>query len=101
MTAPREGERYVVRTSFEAIALTHWRAPFTGGGERALPEGLELIVNADPPPGASAVNCSPIDEARWLAHFVDAADAAAEKFAGYSVSVPLAALAAHCEKLRD
>jgi len=101
LTTPREGERYVVRTSFEAIVLTHWRAPFTGGGERMLPEGLELIVNGEPPPEASAVNCSPTDEARWLADLVDAGDAQAEKFAGYSISVPLTQLSAQCEKLGD
>jgi len=56
---PTRGDRSVVTAEFQAIVLTHWFAPFTGGGWRRIPVGLEFVVTADPPAKATAVNGQP------------------------------------------
>jgi len=94
--APRQGDRYVVSTEFDAIVQTHWFAPFTGGDYRSLPVGLEFIVEVDPPATASAVLARPEPPKRWETLLVEEHERSAEKYAGYSLVIPLRDLATHC-----
>jgi len=95
---PRRGDRYVVTAEFQAIMLTHWFAPFTGGGSRPIPVGLEFIVTVDPPAKATAVNGQPHPSDVWEKMLVDERERTAEKYGGYSVSIPLTDLATHCPR---
>jgi hypothetical protein len=95
---PKKGDRYVVTTAFQAIVLTHWFAPFTGGSEKLLPAGLEFIVEADPPPTATAVVAKPDPYQRWETILVDDQDRLAEKYGGGSLIIQLARLVTHCSR---
>lgn len=55
---PRQGEQYIVTTAFEAVVLTHWCAPFTGGSERLIPT-------------ATAVAAKPVSPEKWEQLLVD------------------------------
>ncbi|HVK80114.1 MAG TPA: hypothetical protein VM915_05825 [Verrucomicrobiae bacterium] len=100
MNKPREGERYIVRSPFEAIVMTHWEAPYTGGAPKRIPAGVSFVIDYDPPDMASAIGVRPEDSARWEPHLVDAAERSAAKYAGYSISIPFTLLAMHCERVR-
>ena len=95
---PKKGDRFVVKTSFKTIVMTHWFAPFTGGVDGVLPEGLVFVIDHDPVPGATAVGAKPDDPARWEAEFIDAATRADKKYGGYSLSITFTALATFCER---
>ena len=95
---PQEGDCYVVLTEFEAGVLTHWLAPYTGGSPRRLPVGLEFVVLMEPPPQATAVGARPDPYERWETVLVAEGDRSAEKYGGYSLSISLAHLKAHCAR---
>lgn len=96
---PKEGERYIVRRAFTATAMTHWEAPYTGGARCEVPEGIIFKIDYEPPAMASAVGCVPEDAAAWEARFVSAADRAAPKYAGYSLSLDFDDIARCCARL--
>jgi hypothetical protein len=99
LSIPKQGERYVVRAPFEAIVMTHWQAPFTGGAPRVIPAGIAFTLDYDLPPMASAIGVTPEEPARWEAALVDEDDRRHEKYGGYSISVPFDLLARHCERI--
>lgn len=83
---PRDGEVYVATGDFPVSFLTHWRAPFTGGGKGVLPRGTRIRVRASDaePIGvyAYAENASELELA-----LVPAEDRLAPKYDGYSLSI--------------
>jgi hypothetical protein len=93
---PKDGSRYVVTTEFEAIVMTQWFAPFTGGYRRLLPVGLDFVVWGDPPSTATAVGARPVPYDRWQAVLVDAADINDELYGGYTLSITFDQLNEHC-----
>ena len=95
---PSRGDRYVVNSEFEAIVLTQWFSPFTGGSERQLPAGIEFIVVADPPETATAISARPVLPERWEVLLVDEQERTAEKYAGYSLVISLDFLKAYCSR---
>jgi hypothetical protein len=96
---PKRGERYVVERPFEAIVLTHWRAPFTGGSEKTLPRGLEFIIAHDPPEKATAAKSDAAKPDEWEELLVDEADRSADNYDGYSLTIPFERLRLNCSRL--
>ncbi len=70
-------------------ALTHWRAPFTGGIDDLLPTGTVVLVDRDPLPSALAVSCSPEDYEGMESPIVPEEYRAAPKYNGYSLVIRL------------
>jgi hypothetical protein len=97
--APKKGERYAVRRPFKAIVMTHWFAPFTGGDERDLPEGLEFVIDNDPVPGATGVGAMPDPKAFWEEKLVAQEDRTAEKYGGFSLSLSFDQIERNCERV--
>jgi hypothetical protein len=93
---PNAGDRLVIRSPFQCLIGTSWRAAFSGGGEATLPAGLEFVVQHDPPEGASAAAAIPDPYDEWEELLVDKADREHPKYAGYHLVVGLDDLAAHC-----
>jgi len=92
MTAIRAGQHYLIKEPVEVIALTHWRAPFTGGYNVVLPAGEVVEIDHDPVPGATAVGCTPIRYAELEVAFIPAKDRKADNYGGYSLTIPLAVI---------
>jgi hypothetical protein len=42
--AYKKGQRYEVKQGFTIGVLTQWKAPFTGGYDRAIPAGFRFVV---------------------------------------------------------
>jgi hypothetical protein len=95
---PREGYRYVVTTAFEAIVLTQWLGPFTGGSQKLIPAGLEFVVAADPLATATAVTAKPDPSDLWETLLVDEQDRTADKYGGYSLVIPFERLETNCSR---
>ncbi|QEX15585.1 hypothetical protein FRZ44_08720 [Hypericibacter terrae] len=95
---PQKGDRYVVLSEFEAGVLTHWLAPYTGGSSRSLPVGLEFVILMEPPSQATAVGAKPDPYERWETVLLEEGDRGAEKYGGYSLSISLSDLKAHCAR---
>jgi hypothetical protein len=95
---PRQGHRYVVNSEFEAIVLTQWLAPFTGGSKRLLPAGMEFIVLHDPPEMATAISARPVPPEHWEALLVNEKERTAEKYDGYAIVISFDCLEAHCSR---
>jgi hypothetical protein len=55
----RQGQRYRATRPLELGCSLFWDAPFSGGEYVTFPEGEVLVVQHDPYPGSSAVNCIP------------------------------------------
>lgn len=93
----RGGDRFRVTRAIEVSCLTHWNAPFTGGGNRGVLRPNEIIrVLSDPGTFAWAAACVPDSEerARQLeAEFVPEEDRRDPKYAGFSFVIGLADLA--------
>jgi hypothetical protein len=83
------GERWRVVKDMPASGITTWAAPFTGGFECVIPRDTVLVVENDPPMGASAVYCVPEHYRELEAVFVAREDYQAEKYSGYALVIPL------------
>jgi hypothetical protein len=95
----REGQRYRALRDLEVAALTHWRAPFTGGFEVTLPAGEIFIIANDPPASATAVYCTPERYEELHSVFIPEEDRNAETYAGYSLVIDLGVIRQHTELL--
>ena len=93
---PRKGERYIVHTGFVAGVLITWQAPFTSGDEKALPVGLQFVIEIEPPPGATAAVALPDPYVEWERKLVNQEDWGADKYGGYYLSIPFDLIAANC-----
>jgi hypothetical protein len=85
----REGQLWRSLCEIDAIALTHWFAPFTGGFECRIPADTVLVVLDDPPPHATGVGCRPVNYEELEAVLVPEEDRTAPKYGGYSISIKL------------
>ncbi len=95
---PQASWRYVITTGFGATVMTHWNAPFSSGEHKFLPKGLEFVVIEDPPKSATAVGAKPDPYELWETRLIGEDDRRAEKYAGYSLSIPLVHLAKRCAR---
>jgi hypothetical protein len=90
---PRPGDLYELAGDTEISYVTHWAAPFTGGGKGLLRAGTRVRVAAefaDPEP--IAVYCDPVEKSRIEADLVPESDRRAENYAGFSLSISTADL---------
>ena len=82
------GETWIARVQVEVRYLTHWNAPFTGGGTCELPEGTIIKVISEPPNHATAAGCRPINYDEIEALVIPEEDHQTPKYAGYMFSIP-------------
>ena len=94
-----EGQRYRVLRDLEVGALTHWRAPFTGGHEVVLPAGEIIMILNNPPATATAVYCKPERYDDLHEQFIPEEDRTAEKYSGYSLVIDLGVIRRDMELL--
>ncbi|MBK1881949.1 hypothetical protein JIN85_05955 [Luteolibacter pohnpeiensis] len=69
-----EGQIWEATTEVDVIAMTQWRAPFTGGHFRKLPAGEQFRVSVKPPAGATAACCDPLNYKGLHKYFVPRKD---------------------------
>jgi hypothetical protein len=90
---PVDGEVYETLECAPVRFLTHWRAPFTGGGEGTLPKGTEVRVKIpDWIREPIGVYADPIDVPRIERLLVSEDDRTNAKYAGFSLSISTADL---------
>jgi hypothetical protein len=85
---PRPGEVYELIGDSEISYVTHWRAPFTGGGKGMLQKGTRIRVSGgtgDLEP--IGVYADPIDKPRVEAELIPEADRLGETYAGFSLFI--------------
>ena len=94
----RKGQRY---RSLEAIPvryLTHWRAPFTGGGSGTLPAGEAFVVRDDPHFWSTLVSCDAERAEDIETLLVPEADRNAQTYAGFTLFVGLKTIRSKCQR---
>ena len=101
MTDIRAGQRYRARIDFATNALTHWRAPFTGGNEVTFPAGEVFEIVGDPPAGATAAYCKPERYDELHSRFIPKDDRDAEKYDGYSLVIDFGVIRENAELLDE
>jgi hypothetical protein len=85
---PRNGDIYEALEDMPIRYLTHWRAPFTGGGTGALRKGTRVRVEV--PDGdiePIGVYADPLERDAIERELIPASDRAHEKYSGYSLSI--------------
>jgi len=85
----RKGDVIRCREDIETHGLIHWRAPFTGSFACNIPAGTVLVVDLDPPEGASGFYCLPRDYHDFETKYVPSADRTSKKYDGYSFVLDL------------
>lgn len=90
---PRDGEVHEAAMDCEVTFLTHWAAPYTGGGKAKLPAGARIrvaVLPGDPEP--IAVAAEPLDDGSLERELVPEAERTSAKYGGFSLSVGVAEL---------
>lgn len=83
---PRDGEVYIATGDFCVSFLTHWMAPFTGGGQGILPSGTRVRVHvSDAEPIGVYADAENASELELI--LVPDEDRLASKYGGYSLSI--------------
>jgi hypothetical protein len=90
---PRPGEVYELVADAEISYLTHWGAPFTGGGKGMLPKGTRVRI-ADALSDAEPIGAyaEPLEKAAVEALLVPETDRNADAYGGFSLSISTAEL---------
>ena len=81
----------------EVLYLTHWYAPFTGGGTGVLPAGTVFVVEDDPRPTATAVACKPENTSAIEALLVPEKERSDKKYGGFHLSMKLDVIGSQCD----
>lgn len=84
---PKSGEVYELQTDAVVSFLTHWHAPFTGGGTGTLKQGTRVRIGDDIDDEPIAVHAEPLEAARVERELVPVEERLAEKYAGFSLSL--------------
>ncbi len=82
--------------------MTSWTAPFTGAYDRVLNIGEEFIILSNPPEGATAVYCEPVEYKRVQKELIPWSDRF--KFwvyAGFYLCIDLDEIERNCELVSD
>ena len=90
---PRPGEVYELINDAEISYVTHWSAPFTGGGKGVLRRGTRIRIGdgiGDPEP--IGVYADAVEERRIEVELVPEADRKADSYGGYSLFIKTAEL---------
>lgn len=89
---PKDGERFEALDNVEVDYLTHWQAPFTGGGKGTLTKGTRIRVAVDAKrPEPVGVNAYPLDKSLEKL-LVPEAERTSPKYGGFSLWIPIAQL---------
>jgi hypothetical protein len=96
---PQKGEEYEVITAFTASVLTVWKAPFTGGYEKAFPIGLRFVVAHEPSTSATAVSADAVPTSKWERVLVDARDLEDPKYNRFYLVIPFKLVMENCRRL--
>lgn len=97
----RKGQRFRTRVDTEVNYLTHWMAPFTGGGKGILPAGTILTVTLDPPPGVKGAGCDPENREAIEAILIPEAERSAPKYGGFTIVVAQDWLRNQCDAVEQ
>lgn len=85
----RQGERVKTMADIEVTVMTHWGAPYTGGGTAVLPAGTVVVARSDQLPNVPGFSCIPEDAETLERQLVREEDRRAETYGGYSLSFVL------------
>lgn len=90
---PRPEEVYELLDDAEISFVTHWSAPFTGGGKGLLRKGSRVCI-ADPVSGPEPIGvyAEPLDKDSVESALVPEAERKAEDYAGFSLWISTAEL---------
>lgn len=84
---PRNGEVFEAQSEMQIDYLTHWAAPFTGGGKYLLRKGTRIRVSVMPfDPEPIGVYAAPLDAALEK-EIVPEAERTGPKYGGFSLFV--------------
>ena len=97
---PRLGDMYRIDHAFEALVMTHFAAPFTGGGKCILPAGLTFVVAQMPIETATGFYADPVERDAWENKLVPEQDCSADRYTGYSLVISKLDLSSHCSPAR-
>src|SRR5580704_10467501 len=87
--SPLDGDVYEALEDTPIKFLTHWRAPFTGGGEGTLPKGTRVRVKVyDWIRAPISVSADPVDAPQIEGLLVSEDDRKNAKYGGFSLSIP-------------
>jgi hypothetical protein len=87
---PKDREEFEATKEVTIDFVTHWQAPFTGGGTGKLPMGTRVRVSVSgPDPEPIGVYAAPLDCKRVEAELVPSADRLASKYAGFSLWISI------------
>lgn len=90
---PVNGDIYEARQETPISFLTHWQAPFTGGGEGVLPQRTRVRVTVfDWIREPISVYATPVDAPQIENLLVSEADRTNPKYGGFSLSISTADL---------
>ncbi len=98
----KSGQKYRANKDLHITCMTAWRAPYTGGHEKVLPEGEEFIISSDPPEGATAVYADPVNYNKLHSKFVSWTDRIRFfLYAGYYLCIDIKTIEESCELLAE
>jgi hypothetical protein len=86
---PRDGDVYEALEDIGVSFLTHWRAPFTGGGEGILRKGEQvrvLVYGNDPEP--IRVYARPVNYTQLESELVSQKERNDSQYSGFTLSIP-------------
>lgn len=90
---PKDGEEFEANSEVEVDYVTHWQAPFTGGGKGKLLKGTRVRVSvSERHPEPIGVYAQPVEYLRLENELVPAAERSAPKYGGFSLSISVAQL---------
>ena len=90
---PRNDDLFQCIEDIEVAFLTHWRAPYTGGGRGVLPKGTKVRVLVSPNVREpAAYYARPIDNGSVEAALVPVAERTSAKYDGFSLVLGIAEL---------
>lgn len=89
---PLDGEHYETVDSVDVDYLTHWQAPYTGGGKGKLIKGTRVRVVVDAVmPNPIGVYAYPLEK-KLESQMVPLEDRTSRKYGGFSLWIPIAQL---------
>ena len=90
---PLDGDVYEALEDVDMPFVTHWRAPFTGGGSGTLPRGTQVRVSvASFNPTPASVYARPLNATEIELLLVCEAERTSPKYDGFSLVLSVAAL---------
>lgn len=96
---PIGGEVFEALEDIEVDYLTHWSAPYTGGGKAILLKGEKITAGKPQEKKQLSYNCSPINYQEVEHRIVPLADINEMKYGGYSLSIDTVVLNRNFKKL--